>query len=173
MLLLAAGLVAPIPASAVPIVINFWIPALDPVTNQNVMGSFTFDSSSLPGPGSWVSPLTDPWDISFTYAGHTYTTADAHLNLITDADGNLHYWSLYSYPNTMLVDPGFVFDAFRLDYYSHTGGIEPTLWPVVWANDGVSPYWDMTTEPLPEPRPVFLFALGLPVALFLTRARRR
>lgn len=175
-LLLALGLLAPIPAGAIPTTISFTFSG--PGTgNQPVTGSFSFDSTILPSTG-FLAPVTDPWAISFTFDGHTFTTADAALNLLVDGSGNLSAWSLYSTPNNNTVAPGFTLDGYWAPSLPGVNGVhavEATFWTAVGQSpmDTGTGTWAMEVTPVPEPALLSMFGLGLPFVVLLARRRNR
>ena len=82
-LALAFGLASP--ANAIPYLINFSFPYLDPDNRgQTASGWFTFDSSILPSSTAFVvnSAGLGATEINFTLDGHTWTTENADLTML-------------------------------------------------------------------------------------------
>ena len=110
--------VAAVPAHAVLITVNFTVQADagDPVDpNATANGNFTFDSSLIPvsGNGS-VGGVVDTSErassISFTWAGTTWTTANATVNELSFTNGQLMGWGFHGD-----LDPSGIFGISALD----------------------------------------------------------
>lgn len=173
LLCLALLVLTPTAAHAFLNTVNFTFSYTDPIAGPGTAaGSFSFDSSILPSAGGWLNPVTDPWNLSFTFAGRTFTTSDTGPRIQSDPSGNIIAWSLYSDPNTLSVAPGFVLDA----YYSNppTGEMrwmEANYWtvPNLPNSNASSGRWSLA---VPEPGALSLIGLGLPFLLLVRRPRR-
>ena len=144
-ILFALNPLVPARCRAVTNVVHFSFQYTDPSAGgQTCDGWFSLDSSVLPSPGGWVTPLLAPWYLSFTFGGHAFTPSDTRLYLHSDTSGRLDIWSLAS-NNLSHAAPGFVLDAYA-DWGGHDYGlIEPSVWTTGTATMRGRGTWTLST----------------------------
>jgi hypothetical protein len=177
-LLVLAFVALPNTAHAYLITVNFAVTgdAADPLHGSDTgSGSFSFDSSLIPsslpgGPSDTVNGL-DVTSLDFTWAGHTYSTADADVYALSfDSSGKLTGFALGGSVNGLTGIAANV-DDFRMNaagwMYTYPGAVN------VWGFPGdiLEVNWTVDYGQAPEPGSLALVAPFL--ALGLIRRRRR
>lgn len=179
-LLLLASLALPNRAHAYIITVNFTVlgdPA-DPLHGSDLSsGSFSFDSSLIPStlPGTVFNSVNglDATSLNFTWAGHTYSTADADLYALSfDSSGKVTGWALGGSVNGLTGILPSVND-FRMNaagwIYTYPGSAE--IWGLGLPGSSLEVTWTVDYGQAPEPGSLALVAPAL-LALGLIRRRR-
>ena len=175
-----AGVMLSMAAHAALVTVDFTVSAAatDPLfAGQTGTGSFSFDDSIAPSGGGQLFDTTTGLgllSLSFTWAGTTWTTANADAyRLIFDAGGNLTGWGIGGFPLSGITASAFPdFDLNTLSGIpSQPGGGFAYDYAGVIFNGTLAA---ATTSVQPVPLPPTLALLGIAIAgLRLARGRAR